>query len=96
MKLLGKQLLFEFADKHADARSQIASWWAEVEEAQWDNPSDLKYRYPKASILKEQCVVFDICGNKYRLLAKINYKNKIVIIKNIGTHNEYDKWDLGK
>ena len=96
MKLLDKQLLIEFAEEHADARSQISSWWAEIEEAQWNNPGDLKRQYPKASILKGQCVVFDICGNKYRLATKINYKNKIVLIKKTGTHNEYDKWDLGK
>lgn len=95
MKLLGKQLLYDFAEKHADARSKINSWWAEVEGAQWDSPNDLKRRYPKASILKEQQVVFDICGNKYRLWIQISYKNKIVLIKKIGTHNEYEKWDLG-
>ena len=95
MKLLGKQLLYDFAEKHADARSHISSWWAEVEGAQWDSPNDLKRRYPKASILKEQQVVFDICGSKYRLWTQISYKNKIVLIKKIGTHNEYEKWDLG-
>lgn len=95
MKLLGKQLLYDFAEKHADARSQINSWRAEVEGAQWDSPNDLKRRYPRASILKEQQIIFDICGNKYRLWTQISYKNKIVLIKNIGTHNEYEKWNLG-
>ena len=94
MKLLGKQLLYNFAQKHADARSQIDSWRAEVEDAQWDNPNDLKNRYPRASILKKQQVIFDICGNRYRLLTQISFKNKVVLIKNIGTHKEYEKWDL--
>jgi mRNA interferase HigB len=93
MKLIGKKLLQEFKEKHADARSQIESWEAEAEEAQWNTPHDLKSRYPKASIIKDQQVVFDICGNKYRLLTQVNYKNNIVLIKKIGTHKEYDNWD---
>ncbi len=83
----------EFKEKHADARSQIESWEAEAEEAQWNTPHDLKSRYPKASIIKDQQVVFDICRNKYRLLTQVNYKNNIVLIKKIGTHKEYDNWD---
>jgi mRNA interferase HigB len=94
MKLLGKKLLHEFKEKHADARSQIESWEAEVEEAQWNTPHDLKSRYPKASFLKNQQVIFDICRNKYRLLTQVNYKNRIVLTKKIGTHKKYDNWDM--
>ncbi len=94
MTLLGKKLLFDFKEKHADARPQVESWEAEVEEAQWHNPHDLKTRYPKASLLGNQQVIFNICGNKYRLLAYVNYKNNIVLVKNIGTHKEYDHWKI--
>ncbi|MDD5702685.1 MAG: type II toxin-antitoxin system HigB family toxin [Dehalococcoidales bacterium] len=68
---------------------------AEVEGANWKAPYELKYRYPKASILGNQQVIFDICGNKYRLWTQISYKNGIVLIKNIGTHKEYENWKLG-
>ena len=95
MKLLGKTLLHDFKEKHADARSQIESWEAEVDKAQWYTPHDLKKRYPKASIVKDQQVIFDICKNKYRLLVLVNYKNRIVLIKKIGTHKEYDNWKIG-
>jgi mRNA interferase HigB len=94
MKLLGIQILHEFVEKHADARSQIDSWRAEIEEAQWDTPNELKNRYPKASILKDRNVIFDICGNKYRLWTQISFQNKVVLIKNIDTHKEYDKWNI--
>ena len=94
MKLIGKQILNNFKEQHADIRSQIESWETEVEEAQWSSPADLKRRYPKASILKDQHVVFDICWNKYRLLVQISYKNSIVLVKKIGTHKEYDNWDI--
>ena len=94
MNLLGKQLLRDFIQKHADARSQIESWEAEAEEAQWNTPHDLKSRYPKASILKDQNVIFDICRNKYRLWVKVSYKNQTILIKKIGTHKEYEKWKI--
>lgn len=94
MNLLGKKLLYIFKEKHADARSQIESWEAEVEEAQWSTPHDLKGKYPKASLVKDQQVIFDICGNRYRLLVRVNYKNKIVLVKKTGTHKEYDNWDI--
>ena len=93
MTLIGKKLLQEFKEKYADTRSQIDSWEAEVEEAQWQTPHEVKGRFPKASLIKNQQVIFDICGNRYRLLTQINYKNGIVLIKKIGTHKEYDNWD---
>ena len=94
MKLLNKGLLRYFEKVHADVRPQLESWEAEVEEAQWSNPHDLKRRYPKASIVKDH-VVFDFCWNKYRLLVQVNYKNGIALVKKIGTHKEYDNWSIG-
>ena len=95
MKLLNKKRLYDFKENHADAQSQIESWEAEVEEAQWSTPHDLKKRYPKASLVKNQHVVFNLCWNKYRLLVQVSYKNGIVLIKKIGTHKEYDNWNIG-
>lgn len=92
MKLIGKSILDEFKQKHADTRPQIDSWEAEVKEAQWKTPQDLKNRHPKASILSKQRVVFNICGNKYRLLTIVTYKTGVVLVNKIGTHNEYDNW----
>lgn len=93
MNLLGKNILHDFKERHADARSQVESWEQEVEKAEWNTPHELKNRYPKASLLKNQQVVFDICYNKYRILTIVNYKNKIVLVKNAGTHREYDSWN---
>jgi mRNA interferase HigB len=66
----------------------------EVEEAEWSAPQDLIRRYPKASLVKNQQVIFNICRDKYRLLIQINYKNRIVLVQRIGTHKEYDKWKI--
>lgn len=94
MELIGVHLLHDFIGTHADSRSQIESWKIEVEEAQWATPHELKCRYPKASILKDQNVIFDICGNKYRIWAKLSYRSQVIIVKKIGTHKEYDKWQI--
>jgi mRNA interferase HigB len=95
MKLLGKKLLNDFKEMHADARSDIESWVAEVEDAQWRTPHHLKERYPKASLIKDQHVVFNICWNKYRILVHVNYKNGIVLIKKVDLHKNYDDWKIG-
>lgn len=95
MKLLDKEKLYDFKEKHADARSQIESWEAEVEKAQWSTPHDLKKQYQKASLVKDRHVIFDLCWNKYRLLVQVSYKSGIVLVKKIGTHKEYDNWKKG-
>lgn len=92
MKLIGKGVLDEFKKSHADVHSQVDSWVAEVEAANWNMPLDIKRRYPKASILANNEVIFDLKGNKYRLLIKVNYEYKVVLVKNAGTHDEYIKW----
>jgi mRNA interferase HigB len=92
MKAVGRKRIDEFCQRHADVRSQLASWLAEAEEAEWYSPMDVKERYPSASFLGGGQVVFNIKGNKYRLDTKISYKNQVVLIRRIGTHAEYDEW----
>jgi mRNA interferase HigB len=92
MKLLGKKLLDDFARLHADVRSQIDAWIAEVEEATWQGPMDIKARFRSASFLADNRVVFNLKGNRYRLDTKVNYKNQIVLVMRIGTHAQYDTW----
>jgi mRNA interferase HigB len=79
---------------HADARSQLESWEAEVEMAQWKKPLDIKKRYPKASVIGNQQVVFNICGNNYRLWVTVAHQNGIVMVREIGTHKEYNGWKI--
>ena len=80
--------------RHAECQKQLSAWEAEIASAEWGSPSDLKLRYPTASILHGNQVVFNIKGNKYRLLTKISFKNAIVTVINFGTHSEYSKWKL--
>ncbi len=92
MKIIGRQRLHDFTRKHADARAWIRGWIAEVEAANWKTPAELKARYPKASILRDDTYIFDIRGNNYRMQVKVRFEEAIVLIERLGTHAEYDKW----
>jgi len=94
MKLIGGSILDEFRKKHADVRISISAWVAEVEEAEWKTSLDIKARYVHASIIGEKLVVFNMKGNRYRILTKIDYSHQVVLVKRIGTHEEYASWDL--
>ncbi len=94
MRLVGRQLLAGFAGQHAEIRSPLNAWICEVEDADWNGPTDIKARYPSASILSDNRVVFNIKGNKYRIETKISYEIKVVLVTRIGTHSEYSKWKL--
>lgn len=93
MKVIGKGVLDEFKAKHSDAKAQVDSWFAEVEAADWSMPSDIKQRYASASFLSDNQVVFNLKGNRYRLLVRVAYQTKIVLVKKAGTHEEYMKWN---
>jgi mRNA interferase HigB len=75
------------------ARSQYDAWLDIVARAEWRNPEDVKASYPKASILKAGRVVFNIKGNDYRQIARLQYDAGILAIRFFGTHTEYDKVD---
>lgn len=93
MRVIAKRTLRNFWIKHRNCEEQLKSWYKEAEEAVWKGPADIKADYPTASFLKDNRVVFNIKGNTYRLIVKINYAYKIVWIRFIGTHAQYDKID---
>jgi mRNA interferase HigB len=75
------------------ARSQYDAWLDIITRAEWHNPEDVKASYPKASILKAGRVVFNIKGNDYRLIARVQYQASVLAIRFFGTHAEYDEID---
>ena len=91
MHIISKKKLIQFWKKHNQAEQPLRSWYAEVKHADWHAPDDIKEKYRHASILCDNRVVFNIAGNKYRLVAKINYNTGIVYIRFVGTHTEYDR-----
>jgi mRNA interferase HigB len=76
-----------------DVEQQLRAWHDEVISQKWEQPADIKARYASASILKKRRVVFNIKGNKYRLIVGVAFKVGVVYIKFIGTHKEYDEVD---
>jgi mRNA interferase HigB len=96
MRVFAKRILREFWEKQTDSEQQLKTWYNEASKAKWSSPADLKAEYPKASILKDKKAIFNICGNKYRLIARINYSRGWVFILFIGTHMDYDKIDVDK
>ncbi|MEA2027630.1 MAG: type II toxin-antitoxin system HigB family toxin [Campylobacterota bacterium] len=93
MRVIAKSTLRDFYHQpnYQDSKSSLEAWHYEALKANWLNPNEIKLQYKSASIVGDNKVVFNICGNKYRLIVKINYFAKIVYIKFIGTHKAYDK-----
>lgn len=91
MRVIAKKTLREFWENRADSEEPLKTWFKEASNASWQTPADIKAAYAKASILKSGRVVFNINGNKYRLVVDINYMRQWVFIRFIGTHSEYDK-----
>lgn len=80
--------------KYSDATEAILAWYRHTLRADWASPADVKLDFRNASILKDGRVVFNIAGNKYRLVVWVNYAYRVVYIRFIGTHNQYDKIDV--
>lgn len=93
VRVISKSTLRMFWKKHADVEQSLKSWHLEACQAKWKSPNSIKKDYPSASILNNERVVFNIRGNKYRLVVKINYQFKAVWIRFIGTHAEYNSID---
>jgi mRNA interferase HigB len=95
MRIISKRTLSDFWAKpgYADAQEPLEAWYRETKSAQWKDPTDIKEKYGSASILKDSRVVFNIGGNKYRLVVKINFPYGVVYVRFVGTHVGYDRID---
>lgn len=90
MRIISRKMLKEFWERHPDAEQSLLAWHADVKQAKWRAPSDIKNDYRHASFLTNNRIVFNIKGNVYRLVAVIQYEFGIVYIRFVGTHREYD------
>ena len=93
MRLIGRDIIDRARRAHADAGGRLRSWVALVEQGQWLTPVDVRSRLGSADFVAGK-VVFDIGGNRYRLIARIDYANGIVRVLWFGTHAEYDRIDV--
>ncbi|OFX28149.1 MAG: addiction module toxin RelE [Bacteroidetes bacterium GWA2_31_9] len=93
MHIIKQKTLKEFWSIHNDVENQLKSWIFNIENSTWKSFNDVKQIYRSADLLKDNRIVFNIKGNDYRLIVKVNFDRGQVYIKFIGTHSEYDKID---
>ena len=93
MLVFNKSTLVKFWTIYPETKRHLESWYEEVYRARWHNPHDVKAQYRNASILKNGRIVFNVAGNKYRLIVQTDFVRHWFLIKFIGTHAEYDKID---
>lgn len=89
MHIVSRKTLSQFWEKHRDAEDALKAWFKEAEHAQWETTSDIKAHYASADFVPGNRVVFNIKGNHYRLVVKVEYKAHVVYIRFVGTHKEY-------
>jgi mRNA interferase HigB len=94
MRIISRKALREFWEIHPDAQQPLRAWYADVKKADWQSPTDIKNVYRNASIVANNRVVFNIKGNKYRLVVAVQYEYRLVYIRFVGTHQAYDKIDV--
>lgn len=96
MRIIAQRTLREFWQRHADAESALRAWYLEATQATWSSMAEVKRRYPHASVIDRERVVFNIAGNRYRLAVKLWFPGQMIWIKFIGTHRQYDDIDVTK
>lgn len=89
MRIHRPGLLKAFWNQHPDAECFLRAWFEEARNASWSTPAELKRQFLGISMLANGRVIFDVCGNKYRLVASVDYEAKIVMLRWIGTHADY-------
>jgi mRNA interferase HigB len=94
MRIIAKSTLRAFWCCYPDAEAPLLAWYREAEKADWENPAQVKEQYRSASFVGRNRVVFNIKGNDYRLVVQINYPYRVVYVRFVGTHAEYEKIDV--
>jgi mRNA interferase HigB len=91
VRIIALGTLRDYWEIHRDAKEPLKAWFRETKAAAWETPNDIKAAYRSASVIGDNRVVFNIAGNKYRLIVKFNYPYRVGYIRFIGTHAEYDE-----
>ncbi len=93
MHIISKKKLREFWERHPDAEQPLRAWYADAKRADWKRPTDIASVIRSARPISNNRVVFSVGGNKYRLVVTIRYQSRVIFIRFVGTHSEYDKID---
>ncbi|MCW5695418.1 MAG: type II toxin-antitoxin system HigB family toxin [Bauldia sp.] len=94
MQIIARRTLVQFWTRHPQAEGPLRAWFAVVSTARWSGPTDLKRQFgPNVDFVADNRVIFDIAGNKFRLIVRISYRYGRVLVKFVGTHSDYDRID---
>ncbi len=93
MHVISRPKLIKFWEKHPDAETPLRLWFKKIDQAKWKNVNELKEVFPSADYVGNDRIVFDIKGNKYRIVVLVLFKGQKMYIRFVGTHSEYDKID---
>ena len=93
MRVIAISKLREFWTRHPDSEQALREWYVKTERAAWNSLYDIRNDFNSADYVKNQRYVFNIKGNDYRLVAAIKFTPKLVYVRFVGTHNEYDRID---
>jgi mRNA interferase HigB len=91
MRVIAIKTLKDFWTAHADAEQPLKAWYYEARAANWNSFQDIRSHFNSADVIPGNRVVFDIKGNRYRLVVKIHYNTGIIFVRFVGNHAEYDK-----
>ncbi|XUY25756.1 type II toxin-antitoxin system HigB family toxin [Agrobacterium sp. rho-8.1] len=92
MQIIAKSTLKQFWQRHAQAETPLKAWYAIVSKAAWSGPADVKAMFGSTvDFVSDNRIIFDISGNKYRLIVHVAYPYKRILIKFVGTHKDYDQ-----
>jgi len=96
MRIIARKTLRDFWEKpeYSDAEQPLKSWFKVASDADWNAPSSIKSQFATAIFIAGNRVVFNISGNKYRLITRINYEYRVIYIRFVGTHKQYDKIEV--
>ena len=94
MQIIARRTLREFWAVHAQAEQPLRDWYTAVAKVEWRGPADVKAQFgATVDFVSDNRLIFDIAGNRYRLVAHVAYRFKRVLVKFIGTHGQYDRID---
>ncbi len=96
MHVISRTQLIKFWTKHPDAETPLRIWFKKVEQAKWKSLNELKLDFPTADYVGNDRLVFNIKGNKYRIIVLVFFTGQKMFIRFVGTHAEYDKIDAKK
>jgi mRNA interferase HigB len=93
VRIFNRSAIEQHGRQHSGARDALRAWYAEASRSDWASPEDVKRHFPKASVVANNRIVFNVAGNMYRLIVSFNYPYRSGYIKFFGTHAEYNKVD---